>query len=88
MEAIKIYTTPTCPYCTMAKEYLRQRGVQYKEFNVAQDREALQEMVRLTGRRSVPVIACGHEVMVGFDPGRLDQMINCAKQQTQLLEST
>ncbi len=82
MEAIEIYTTPTCPYCKMAKEYMKQKGVEFKEYNVTEDREALQELVRLTDRRSVPVIRSGNEVMVGFDHGRLEQMINCAKQQT------
>ncbi len=86
MEEIVIYTTPTCQYCAMAKEYMKQKGVAFKEHNVARDREALQEMVRLTGRRSVPVITCGKDVMVGFDPGRLDQLINCAKQQTPVPE--
>ena len=82
MEGIEIYTTPTCQYCKMAKEYMKQKGVEFKEYNVTEDPEALQELVRLTGRRSVPVITCGKDVMVGFDPGRLEQMINCAKQQT------
>ncbi len=86
MEAIEIYTTPTCPYCKMAKEYMKQKGVEFKEYNVTEDREALQELVRLTERRSVPVITCGKDVMVGFDPGRLEQMINCAKQQTPVPE--
>lgn len=86
MQEIKIYTTPTCPYCTMAKEYIKEKGVDFKEYNVAQDSEALNEMVQLTGLRTVPVITCGHDVMVGFDTGRLDQMINCAKQQTSVSE--
>lgn len=79
---IKIYTTPICPYCRMVKEYLEERGVSYEEFNVAQDKRARDEMVKLTGRLRVPVIACGNDVMVGFDPNRLDQIINCAMQQT------
>ncbi len=86
MQEIKIYTTPTCPYCTMAKEYMKEKGVDFKEYNVAQDSEALNEMVQLTGLRTVPVITCRNDVMVGFDTGRLDQMINCAKQQTSVSE--
>ncbi len=81
---IKIYTTPTCPYCMMAKQYMNSRGIPYQEFNVAQDKQALDEMVKLTGRRSVPVIVCGNDVMVGFDPSRIEQIINCAKQQTEV----
>ena len=76
---VKIYTTSTCPYCVQAKQYLQQRGIQYKELNVAENKEALKEMTDLTGRRSVPVIACGNDVLVGFSPSRLDQIIECAK---------
>ena len=43
MEEIKIYTTPTCPYCKIAKEYMKGKGVDFKEYNVAQDHEALQK---------------------------------------------
>ncbi len=86
MEEIKIYTTPTCAYCKMAKEYMKGKGVDFKEYNFAQDREALQEMEQLTDLRSVPVITCGQDVMVGFDPDRLDQMINCARQQSSVPE--
>ncbi len=64
------------------------QGIESKEYNVTEDRDALQELVRLTNRRRFPVIRCGNEVMVGFDPGRLDQMINCAKQQTSIQEYT
>lgn len=83
---ITIYTTSTCPYCVQAKQYLAQRNVPYRELNVQQDRQALQEMVELTGRRSVPVIRCGDEVLVGFSPSRMDQLIECAKNQTPISE--
>jgi glutaredoxin-like YruB-family protein len=86
MEKIKINTTPTCPYCKIVKEYMKKKGVDFKEYNVEQDHEALQEMVQLAGIRSVPVITCSQDVMVGFDPDRLDQMINCTKQQSSVPE--
>ena len=86
MEAIEIYTTPTCAYCKMAKEYMKQKGIEFKEYNVAGDRDALEKLNLLTERRSVPVITCGNDIMVGFDSGRLDQMISCAKQQTSIQE--
>ena len=79
---IKIYTTPTCPYCVQAKQFLAQRGVPYKELNVMEDNEALDEMVKLTGARSVPVIVCGSDVLVGFSRSRLEQIIECAQSQT------
>ena len=79
---IKIYTTPTCPYCVQAKQFLAQRKVPYKEFNVMEDDKALEEMVQLTGARSVPVIVCGSDVLIGFSRSRLEQIVDCAKNQT------
>lgn len=79
---IKIYTTPTCSYCAQAKQFLAERRVPYKEFNVMEDNDALDEMVQLTGKRSVPVIVCGSDVLVGFSPSRLEQIIECSQNQT------
>jgi len=45
-----VYTTPTCPWCTRVKEYLDQKGVQYREVNVAADRNAAMEMIRKSGQ--------------------------------------
>jgi glutaredoxin len=64
----------------MAKEYLSQQGVPYKDFDVTHDREAFNEMVKISGARSVPVIAALGEVMVGFDKGRLDGILERLKQ--------
>lgn len=66
----------------MAKEFLSKKGIPYVEFDVTKDRNALDEMIRISGGRSVPVIAACEQVMVGFDPQRLEQMINCLKQRT------
>jgi glutaredoxin 3 len=66
----------------MAKEYLSQQGIPYKDFDVTRDREAFNEMVRVSGARSVPVIAALDEVMVGFDKGKLDTIIGLLKEKT------
>ena len=75
MVEIKIYTTPTCPYCMKAKDYFTKKGIKYTEYNVAQDREALREMIKISGGRSVPVIAAGDEVMIGFDQAKLEKIL-------------
>lgn len=77
MEQVKIYTTPPCPYCKQAKAYMDKKGIKYVEYNVMKDQNALQEMVRISGSRSVPVIVACEQVMVGFDSVRLEQMLNC-----------
>ena len=77
MEEVKIYTTPACPYCKQAKAYLKKKGIKYVEYDVMEDQKAFQEMVKISSTRSVPVIVACEQVMVGFDPVRLDQMLNC-----------
>lgn len=72
---IKIYTTPTCGYCHMAKKYLSERGVPYVEFDVSQDKQAADDMVSLTGQMGVPVIVVDGQVIVGFDRQKLEQLL-------------
>lgn len=72
---VKIYTTPTCPWCRKAKEYLAEKGVQFTDFNVAEDRNKLQEMVHLTSQRGVPVIVIDSQMIVGFDQAKIDQAL-------------
>lgn len=66
----------------MAKEFLSKKGIGYVELDVSVDRNALDEMIRISGGRSVPVIAACEQVMIGFDPQRLEQMITCLKQRS------
>ena len=62
-----IYTTPTCPYCAMAKMFLKEHGVSFVEKNVAQDRAAADEMIKKSGQIGVPTIDINGEIIVGFD---------------------
>jgi glutaredoxin 3 len=64
----------------MAKEFLSQRGIEYVEYDVIADSSAEEEMITISGVRSVPVIATCNQVVVGFDRQRLEQLINCLKQ--------
>jgi glutaredoxin 3 len=72
---IKIYTTPTCPFCLMAKEFLRHKGLSYQERDVADDLEARQEMLELSGQLGVPVITVDEEVIVGFNQTMLESLL-------------
>jgi glutaredoxin len=68
----------------MAKEFLSQKGYKFTEYDVTKDRAALDEMVKISGARSVPVIAACNEVMIGFDRNRLEQMLSCIKQRSEV----
>ncbi|VVB99935.1 Regulatory protein Spx [uncultured archaeon] len=69
MPEVKIYSTPSCAYCRFAKRFFEQNKVKYTEYNVAQDYEKAEEMVRISGQRGVPVIEIGGKVIIGFDQG-------------------
>jgi glutaredoxin len=68
----------------VAKEFLEAKAVPFKEYNVVQDRAALKEMVEISGGRSVPVIVGCNQVLVGFNASRLEQMIECLKNRSEV----
>jgi glutaredoxin 3 len=68
----------------MVKEFLSQKGYKFTEYDVTRDRTALDEMVKISGARSVPVITACNEVMVGFDRTRLEQMLSCINQRSEV----
>ncbi len=73
---VVIYSTPTCPYCKRAKDYLSRKGIPYVDYNVAQDRDKAKEMMQKTGQMSVPVITINGEVVVGFNQTLLDKLLS------------
>ncbi len=72
---IKVYSTSTCPYCKMAKEYLSSKGAAYQDIDVASDKAAAEEMVKVSGQMGVPVIVINGEPIVGFDKDKIDSLI-------------
>jgi len=71
---VVVYTSNTCRYCKSAKDYLTQKGVAFTEKNVSIDREARQELIS-QGFTGVPVIKIGGEVVVGFKPEKIDELL-------------
>ncbi|MCS6936460.1 MAG: glutathione S-transferase N-terminal domain-containing protein [Candidatus Bipolaricaulota bacterium] len=66
-----LYTTPTCHFCSAAKQFLQQHRVAFVECDLSKDRQKMEEIVRRTGRASVPVIEIDGDFIVGFDKQRL-----------------
>jgi glutaredoxin 3 len=86
MANVIIYSKNNCPYCDWAKQLLDAKKVQYSVIRVDQDAAKLEEMVRLSGRRSVPQIFINDEAVGGYDDlsalaaaGRLDEMLGQSK---------
>ncbi|MEK7560304.1 MAG: glutaredoxin domain-containing protein [Patescibacteria group bacterium] len=74
-KSIKIFTTPTCAYCRMAKELFKQNNITYEEKDVTTDIQARDEMINKSGQMGVPVIFVGDDIVVGFDKRRLSELL-------------
>lgn len=72
---ITIYSTPTCHFCQLTKEFLTEHNVPYTDYNVATDLEKRQEMIEKSGQMGVPVIFVGDDMIVGFDKEKLSQLV-------------
>jgi glutaredoxin 3 len=67
MKKVEIYSTPTCHYCHMAKDFFEENKITYTEYNVAKDLEKRKEMLNLTNQMGVPVIVIDGDWAVGFN---------------------
>lgn len=75
MANVKVYSTPTCPWCTRAKNYLKSNNVQFEDIDVSTDREKAMEMVKKSGQQGVPVIEIDGQIVIGFDQNKIDKML-------------
>jgi len=75
MPKVVVYSTPTCPYCTQAKDFLKESNVEFEDVNVATDRARAEEMVEKSGQMGVPVILIDDEVLIGFDKKKMIDLL-------------
>lgn len=76
MAKVRVFSTPTCPYCYMLKDFLAQNKVDYEDIDVSNDYNGAMEMIRLSGQRGVPVADVNGNVVVGFDQQRISRLLN------------
>jgi len=77
--SVKIYSTPSCAYCNMAKRFFRERGIKFTEYNVARDERKAQFIANKTGQMGVPVIDINGKYVVGFDRTKVERIIRTLK---------
>jgi glutaredoxin-like YruB-family protein len=75
MKTIKIYSTPTCVYCKMAKEYFKSKNIAFTEVNVAEDDDQRDEMIQKSGQMGVPVLDIGGTILVGFNKSEIERAL-------------
>ncbi|MCI0565844.1 glutaredoxin family protein [bacterium] len=72
---VAIYTTPTCQYCKMTKEFFKEKNIQYTEYDVSTDETKRNEMIQKSGQMGVPVILIGEDLVIGFDKPKLSELL-------------
>ena len=77
-KTVEIYSTESCHFCHMAKDWLTEKGIPFVDYNVGQDMERRKEMVEITGQLGVPVIKIGEDVMVGFNQEQMAKILGVA----------
>lgn len=68
---VKIYSTPTCPFCMMSKKFLKENNIDFEDIDVSTDQAKAQEMVQKSGQMAVPVLDIDGEIIVGFDKEKI-----------------
>lgn len=75
MKSVQIYSTESCGYCKLAKEFFQKNNVEFQEFDVGKDLAKRQEMIEKSGQMGVPVIIIDNEIIVGFNKSKLQELL-------------
>ena len=74
-KTVKVFSTPTCPWCKKVKQFLDANGVKYEDLNVAEDKTAREEMVNKTHQMAVPTISIGDDYVIGYNEKSLKEKL-------------
>lgn len=72
---VRVFSTPTCPFCVTLKNFLKEHNIQFEDIDVVQDGIARDEMVKKSGQMSVPVIDIDGQIVVGFDQNKIKKLL-------------
>ncbi|MBI4182301.1 MAG: glutathione S-transferase N-terminal domain-containing protein [Candidatus Aenigmarchaeota archaeon] len=73
---VKMYTTPSCPWCMREKEFLKKNKIPFQEVDVSANEQEAAQMVEKSGQMGVPVTEVDGQIVVGFDEPRLKALLN------------
>ncbi|MBU2545408.1 thioredoxin family protein [Patescibacteria group bacterium] len=76
MAKVKVYSTPSCPYCVTLKEYLKDNNIAFEGVDVSQDKVQLDDMIKKSGQMGVPVVDIDGEIIIGFDKIKIANLLN------------
>ncbi len=73
---VRVFSTPSCPYCVTLKEFLKKNNIKFEDIDVSQDKAAAEEMVKKSGQMGVPVVDIDGQIVVGFDREKICELLN------------
>ncbi|MCC7469694.1 MAG: glutaredoxin family protein [Bacteroidetes bacterium] len=75
MKDVLIYTSPTCHFCHMAKDFFNANNVKFTEKNVADGEEIRNEVIEKSGQMGVPVIFIGEDMVIGYNEPKIKSLL-------------
>ncbi len=75
MAVVKVYSTPTCPYCSTLKKFLKDNNIEFENIDLSKDQKALEEIIQKTGKLEVPVVDIDGQIVDGFDKKEICQLL-------------
>jgi glutaredoxin 3 len=75
MKNVKVYSTPTCPWCIRVKQFLKENNVVFEDIDVSSNQAAAEEMTQKSGQMGVPVLDIEGQIVVGFDRGKIKESL-------------
>lgn len=75
MQTVTIYSTPSCHFCHMAKDFFKEKNIAFTDYDVATDMEKRKEMVEISGQMGVPVITIGDKLIIGFNKPKIAELL-------------
>jgi len=74
-KSVKVYSTPSCPFCIRVKDFLKDNGIEFENIDVSANQDKVQEMVQKSGQMGVPVVDIEGNIVVGFDKEKISQLL-------------
>ncbi len=75
VQTVTIYSTPSCHFCHMAKDFFKEKNIAFTDYDVATDMEKRKEMVEISGQMGVPVITIGDKLIIGFNKPKIAELL-------------
>lgn len=73
---VKVYSTPTCPYCVTLKAFLDEHGIEFEDIDVSKNRQASDYMIKKSGQMGVPVVEIDNQIVVGFNKEKISELLD------------